>query len=296
MRIGAAAQPFGRPGQHGPQAFGRAGVAIARAGRPGGGEDSGMTDSVDGPAGPGGPAPGPGHPVRRLGRALIAPDSYGPALLMIAFTYAFSVGVSTTWAASLVVIVQIATVWVVLQVSQARRGVRRAAGVLLVISGVGAVANLFLPREGWDYGGIALLSALLYLVAPLSIARHLLLRRQVDQQTILGALDIYLLIGMLFAFVYRFLGVSGTSAFFGANGKGTVAQDLFFSFTTLTTTGYGNLVPAANPGQTIAVLEMLAGQLFLVTVLAKVISAYRPGRFSADDPPASLQDPDQPGR
>ena len=42
-------------------------------------------------------------------------------------------------------------------------------------------------------------------------------------------------------------------------------QILFFSFSTLTTTGYGNLVPDANPGQTFAVAEMLIGQLFLIT-------------------------------
>jgi hypothetical protein len=53
---------------------------------------------------------------------------------------------------------------------------------------------------------------------------------------------------------------------------------LFFSFTTLTTTGYGNLVPAANPGQTFAVLEMLTGQLFLVTAVAKVVSTWRPSQ------------------
>jgi ion channel len=271
-----------------------AGVAIARAGKRGRGEDSGMTDSVDGPGGPVGAASG--HPVRRLGRALIEPDSYGPVLLLIVFTYVFSVGVSASWAASLVVTVQIATVWVVLQVSQARRGVRRVASVLLVISAVGAVVNLFAGREAWSHGSISLVSALLYLIAPISIARHLLFRRQVDQQTVLGALDIYLLIGMLFAFMYHFLGVVGSGAFFGTDGDGTIAQDLFFSFTTLATTGYGNLVPAANPGQTVAVLEMLSGQLFLVTALAKVISAYRPARFSANDPPASEHDSDQPGR
>ena len=58
-------------------------------------------------------------------------------------------------------------------------------------------------------------------------------------------------------------------------GEGTFSQDLFFSFTTLTTTGYGNLVPAANPGLT-CVLEMLIGQLFLVTAVAKVVSTWRP--------------------
>ena len=61
-------------------------------------------------------------------------------------------------------------------------------------------------------------------------------------------------------------------------------QALFFSFTTLTTTGYGNLVPAGNPGQSFAVFEMLIGQLFLVTAVAKVINEWRPARWKADEP------------
>jgi hypothetical protein len=83
---------------------------------------------------------------------------------------------------------------------------------------------------------------------------------------------------MAFAFVYRTLAVAGGGAFFGSQGEGTFPQDLFFSFTTLTTTGYGNLVPASNPGQTLAVSEMLIGQLFLVTAVAKVINAWQPGQ------------------
>ena len=48
---------------------------------------------------------------------------------------------------------------------------------------------------------------------------------------------------------------------------------LFFSMTTLTTTGYGNLVPARNPGQSFAVLEMVMGQLFLIVIVGKVVAA-----------------------
>ena len=84
--------------------------------------------------------------------------------------------------------------------------------------------------------------------------------------------------GMAFAFAYRALGALQAGPFFGSQGEGTFSRDLFFSFTTLTTTGYGNLVPAANPDQTFAVLEMLTGQLFLVTAVAKVVSTWRPGR------------------
>ena len=240
-----------------------------------------MTGSPNDPADPAGPA-APAHrrPLRRLAREMISPDSYGSVLLLILFTYLFSVTVVASWAASLVISVQIATVWAVLHVSRARRPVRRFATVLLVISALAAIVNLFVGRETTGESAVAFMSVVLYLIAPFSITRSLLFRREVDLQTVLGAIDIYLLVGMLFAFIYRFLSLVQPSAFFGAAvGDAKFPQDLFFSFTTLTTTGYGNYVPAGNPGQTFAVAEMLIGQLFLVIAVAKVINAYTPLRL-----------------
>ena len=84
---------------------------------------------------------------------------------------------------------------------------------------------------------------------------------------------------MFFAFLYRAIGiVQAHPPFFGAQGPGTFSQDLFFSFTTLTTTGYGDLTPAGNPGQSFAVLEMLVGQLFLIAAVGKVVASWRPGQ------------------
>jgi hypothetical protein len=246
-----------------------------------------------GAAGPGASASARRRPIRQLARAMVSTDSYGSVLLLILFTYGFSVTVTATWAASLVITVQIATDWAVLHVSRARRSVRRIASVLLLISALAAAINLFVGKETIGEGAVALMSAVLYLIAPVSIARSLLYRRAVDVQTVLGAIDIYLLVGMLFAFLYRFLGVVQPSLFFGLKGEGNLPQDLFFSFTTLTTTGYGNLVPAGNPGQTFAVAEMLIGQLFLVTAVAKVISAFQPVRLSASRPREANGEPDQ---
>jgi hypothetical protein len=60
--------------------------------------------------------------------------------------------------------------------------------------------------------------------------------------------------------------------------RGSRSSDcLLFSYATLTTTGYGNLVPAGTVGQSFAVLEMLVGQIFLVTLLAGLVSLWRPG-------------------
>jgi hypothetical protein len=213
---------------------------------------------------------------RRLLQAFSSPDSYGLVLLLILVTYALSATATAGWAVSLVLFVQIATIWVTLQAAQARRRLRQATTAILVVSAAVGVLNLFLPRGPAGTGVMAVVSGLLYVAAPVVIVRHLVLRQTVDTQTVLGAIAAYLMVGMSFAFTYRALGALHAGPFFGSQGEGTFSQDLFFSFTTLTTTGYGNLVPDANPGQTFAVLEMLTGQLFLVTAVAKVVSTWRP--------------------
>jgi Ion channel len=222
--------------------------------------------------------PGQGRRHRRLVQAFSSPDSYGLVLLLILVTYALSAALSAQWAGSLVVGVQIATVWVTLRASRARRSARAIVNVALVAVAVAAVANLFFDTQMAHGRIVSWVSCLLYLIAPASIIRHLVLRRIVDSETVLGAVAAYLMAGMFFAFLYHALGTSQTHPFFGPQGPGTLSQDLFFSFTTLTTTGYGDFVPAGNPGQTFAVLEMLIGQLFLVTAVAKVVNAWRPGQ------------------
>jgi Ion channel len=212
-------------------------------------------------------------------QAFSSPDSYGVVVLLILVTYGLSASLTASWAASLVLAIQIATVWVALRASRARRSVRAVANVALAVAGLAAVANLFVHHQIHGSTVASWVSGLLYLIAPVSIVRHLVVRRTVDSETVLGAIAAYLMAGMFFAFLYHALGLSQTQPpFFGSQGPGTFSQDLFFSFTTLTTTGYGNLVPAGNPGQTFAVLEMLIGQLFLVTAVAKVVSAWRPGQ------------------
>ena len=215
------------------------------------------------------------HRPRRLIQAFTSPDSYGLVLLLILVTYAISASLTAPWAVSLVLFVQILTIWVTLQASQAHHHLRQVTGAILVVSAVVAILNLFIARE--TAGGVmAVVSGLLYVVAPIIIVRRLVLRRTVDTQTLLGAIAAYLMAGMSFAFAYQALGTLQAGPFFGSQGEGPFPQYLFFSFTTLTTTGYGNLVPDANPGQSVAVLEMLIGQLFLVTAVARVVSAWQP--------------------
>ena len=163
-----------------------------------------------------------------------------------------------------------------LGVPRASRIAGIACLVVAVVVLVGAVFGVVLDFDETVIRFLSLLSVALYLLAPFMILRHLIRRREVDARTILGAVAIYLMLGMMFAFSYRTISLwQPDPAFFGANGRGDNADYLFFSFITLTTTGYGDLVPETNPGQTVAVFEAIVGQLFLVTALAKIVNAWR---------------------
>jgi hypothetical protein len=224
--------------------------------------------------------------LRRLLRSFYSADSYGLVLLMIVTTYVLAATLSERWGATILVFVQIGTVLLALRTSQARRGLLLVGNVLFAGAAVAAVVNLFTDGDSALRPFVFIAASLLYVVAPVAVVRHIAYRRTVDQETMLGALAAYLLIGMAFAFAYRFVGAVETAPFFGAEGEGTMSEGLFFSFVTLTTTGYGNLVPAGNPGQSLAVLEALVGQLFLVTAVGKLLTEWRPvaWRESSEDP------------
>ena len=103
----------------------------------------------------------------------------------------------------------------------------------------------------------------------------------VTLQTMFGVLCLYLLVGLLFGVAYATVNDLSSTSFF--NPPGSYGRDdfLYFSYTTLTTVGYGDLVAATNLGRSLAITEALVGQLYLVTVVAVIIAnleAVRPGQ------------------
>jgi prepilin signal peptidase PulO-like enzyme (type II secretory pathway) len=107
--------------------------------------------------------------------------------------------------------------------------------------------------------------------------------RGVTLQAVAGALTTYLLLGLLFALVVRVLvGISPHQYFEQVSSAAvTQSQEIYFSFTTLTTTGYGDLTPALSVGRALSVLEMLIGQIYLVTVIGLLVGNLRRGPAQA---------------
>src|SRR6266576_787314 len=118
-------------------------------------------------------------------------------------------------------------------------------------------------------------------IAPRIVCTSTIARRQRARPMITGAICIYVLLGMLWAFVYQAMTALGSSQFFAQTSTPTSADDLYFSFVTLTTVGYGDLTPATSLGRSFAVLEALTGQIYLVTIVSVLVS--RLGRAHPGD-------------
>lgn len=114
---------------------------------------------------------------------------------------------------------------------------------------------------------------------------RLLHQQGVTVQAVAGALAIYLLLGILFAFAITAMAKIGGEHYFAQGTDGTESQRVYFSFTSMTTTGFGDLTPATRGGRALAVLEMLLGQIYLVTVISLLVGNLRRRRAAerADD-------------
>jgi len=107
------------------------------------------------------------------------------------------------------------------------------------------------------------------------ILAHVLGEGPTTRHRILGAVAAYLLIGLVFANVYRFLAVVDAQALQGtrwAPGGENLFVFFYFSMTTLTTLGYGDILPVSLGARAVASLEALIGPLYLAILIARLVS------------------------
>jgi hypothetical protein len=182
---------------------------------------------------------------------------------------------SASWSRAVAFALQGTALVVVIATSRQRKDRRRAhavigagcAAALVVAVGAGA-----LPY--WtDMAGGGLLS----IAIPCALVGGLLRlvrTHGVTLQAVAGSLAIYLLVGLAFAWFIGLVAAVGDAAYFTNGTDGTVSSRVYFSFTVLTTTGFGDYTAATSTGRALAVVEMLGGQLYLVTVIGVVIGSF----------------------
>jgi hypothetical protein len=212
---------------------------------------------------------------------------------VLIISYLLSAFIGSTWISIVQPVLFTAAGMLALRNSPFQRGTARliVTGALVGSALIVVAAALYGGNLG--FGIAALWTGILLLVTVGLIVRQILSLPVVTMQSIFGALSAYLIIGLMFSSFYSAMYRLGGDQFF-ANGQVPHSHNItpifqYFSFTTLTTLGYGDFTAASNQGRAVAVLEAVTGQIFLATLVARLVAAFRP---QAGQPTGTGTDPD----
>jgi hypothetical protein len=151
--------------------------------------------------------------------------------------------------------------------------------VVVAVLGVAGATAALLGTDEFGQGSAVIVALPYVALTPPAIAwglvKHFREEGGVTVQTIFGVLCLYLLVGLLFGVGFAVVEELSNRDFFTA-GAARSDDFLYYSFSTLTTVGYGDLVAATDLGRSLSITEALVGQIYLVTVVAVIVGNLRP--------------------
>jgi voltage-gated potassium channel len=153
-------------------------------------------------------------------------------------------------------------------------------GIIAVIGIAASTINFFLDMPGLELVNIVIM--LVFCLASTWIAgQNLLLSGSVDVNKIIGAICIYLLLGLNWAISYLFINMAIPDSFHGlaATAAGSQLLELiYYSNVTMTTLGYGDLTPVKPLARTFAYLQAIVGQFYVAVLVAWLVGMYLSGK------------------
>jgi Ion channel len=200
-------------------------------------------------------------------------DTYGLLLILIIVSY-FEMGLVGTshWGKTALSVSFAGILLLTLHTSHVRgRWVRITLVVSVLVVSI-TIAQAIVDSEAFT--GATYIWIGFIVASPVIILNRIFRHPAVDLETILGAVCSYLLIGIAFASVYGMMQAVGSENFFAQPGSHSRLDYLYFSFIVLTTTGFGDLTPGTPVGKVLVTLEALIGQVFLVTIVASLVSSF----------------------
>ncbi len=214
--------------------------------------------------------------------------SYGWVLAMVLVVVVLTIALPDGELARVVlVVIEAATLLVAVWTSHART--RTVHVVTWIALGSVALSLVALTIPGDATVALRAITVVLIAGLPLILAHGVIetiRTRGVAINAVAGVLTLYLLLGLLFGVVYLFVNELGSAPFFAGMSEDVRAGDfIYFAFTTQTTVGFGDFVPGTDVGRALAAGQAVVGQMYLVTVVALVISnlGRAPRRREAED-------------
>ena len=207
---------------------------------------------------------------------------YGVVLAVTLCLLVFEIAApEEAWARAVALALEGAALTVVVGTSRARAATRRVRALAVV--GAGAVVVFLTAADVLSRGVVSAIGGLLAVAITAALVAglvRLITERGVTLRAVLGALTIYLYVGLLFAWIITFVSIVDSTPYFAQPDVGH-GDRVYFSFTCLTTTGFGDYTAATSVGHALAVVEMLTGQLYLVTVIGVLVGGLVGSRRAA---------------
>ncbi len=198
---------------------------------------------------------------------------FGLLLVLLVASYLLSAFTTSRWIVAVQVVVAAAVA--ILGARNATVSPREARLLVMAVLVGSAVMLAIAPISEPARGVASLWVALILLFTAVVIVHRILVMPTVTLDSIYGAVSAYLLLGLMFAAIFAAIDHLGGGHFFANSQPANPETFQYFSFTTLTTLGYGDFTAAGAGGRAVAILEALTGQIFLATLIARLVSAFR---------------------
>ena len=152
------------------------------------------------------------------------------------------------------------------------------SGFLGTVSVVGYFGNLYGLGFGFEF--MSLLGyGTFFLVVGIIIMKSIMLHIQkVTAELIYGSINVYLLVGISFAFTHAVVELLQPGSITGLEslsmGEGSIMPYVYYSFVTMTTLGYGDMSPVTGPAASLAYIQAIFGQFYIAILVARLMGLY----------------------
>ncbi|WP_224825915.1 potassium channel family protein [Cognatishimia sp. MH4019] len=140
------------------------------------------------------------------------------------------------------------------------------------------LANSYMPSSGTALA-VYVTSIVYHAIALIVLTRYTFTSRQVFTEVVLAATCLYLVLGSAFAAIYGLIFWVDSAAFTSATGGAVGWQQLlYYSYVTLTTLGYGDVLPVGHVAQSVAAFQAIVGTLYTVLLLSRLVGMHSSAR------------------
>jgi Ion channel len=223
---------------------------------------------------------------RDLAREMVTgADAFGVVIVLILLSILASAAAEGAGGQLISVILTGGSLLFILHTAGARGRPFRAATVVVVAALVFTALALLVGDQLGSSTARAV-GLLLAFVAPVVILRRIITSPRITIRLVLGALAIYLLLGLAYSYLFPLIASVTGKPFFVQTDSPTASDYLYFSYTTLATIGFGDYTAQQSLGRMIAVSEGLVGQLYLVSAVALLVgNVGRVRAWAGTEPP-----------